>query len=357
MGMFDNMLSSEESLFKDTIPLDYDYIPKLVPFREPHQKYIASCIKPLFNKSNGKNLLIHGKPGVGKTVATKHLLKELEEQTDDILQIYINCWQKNTTFKIYNEICGIIGYKFTQNKKSDELFNIIRQIINKKSAVFIFDEADKIEDFEFLYTLLEDIYRKTIVLITNSKEWLINIEPRIKSRLMPDTLEFKPYDEKETKEILKNRISYAFFPNVFENDAFDILAKKTFELKDIRTGLHLMREAGLIAENKSSRKITLAHAKEALSKIDDFTIKKSSDLEDDTRFILSIIKENENKKIGDLYKFYQNEGGKLGYKSFQRKITKLEKNKFINVTKTEGGSMGNTSIISYKKPEKKLTEF
>lgn len=357
MGMFDNMLSSEESLFKDTIPLDYDYIPKVVPFREAQQRIIAACMKPLFNKSNGKNLLIYGKPGVGKTVAVKHLLKELEEQTDDIIQIYINCWQKNTSFKIYNEICEIIGYKFTQNKKSDELFKIIRQIMNKKSAVFVFDEADKIEDFEFLYTILEEIYRKTIVMITNNKEWLIGIEPRIKSRLMPDTLEFKPYNEKETISILKERVSYAFFPNVFEDDAFEMLAKKAFEIEDIRTGLHLMKEAGMIAESKSSRKIILSHAKEAVSKLDEFSIKKSSDLEDESHFILNIIKENENKKIGDIYKAYQDEGGRLSYKSFQRKIAGLEKNKFISVAKTEGGSMGNTSIISCKKPEKKLTEF
>ncbi len=119
-----------------------------------------------------------------------------------------------------------------------------------------------------------------------------------------------------------------------------------------------MKEAGMIAENKSSRKIILEHAKSALAKLDDFSIKKSSDLEDDTRVILSIIKENQGKKIGDLFKIYQEKSGRLGYKTFQRKITKLEKNKFINVTKTEGGSMGNTSIISYKKPEtKKLTDF
>ena len=51
------------------------------------------------------------------------------------------------------------------------------------------------------------------------------------------------------------------------------------------------------------------------------------------------------------------EGGELVYKSFQRKIEKLEKNKFISVKKTSGGSEGNTSIIKYATETKKLTEF
>jgi len=54
--------------------------------------------------------------------------------------------------------------------------------------------------------------------------------------------------------------------------------------------LHLMREAGNIAEEKSSRKITLENAKEAITKIDQFTIKKSSDLTDDEQKYYIMIK-------------------------------------------------------------------
>ena len=91
MGLFENMLGDKESVFRDSVALDYDYVPKLVPFREKEQQHMASCIKPLFQKRNGRNLLIVGKPGVGKTVACKHVLRELEEETDEIFPIYINC--------------------------------------------------------------------------------------------------------------------------------------------------------------------------------------------------------------------------------------------------------------------------
>jgi len=355
-GLFKDILGSSESLFKSDVPLDFSYMPKLVPYREREQRLIAACIKPLFNEKTGKNVFIYGQPGIGKTVACRHILKEIEDETEEIIPIYINCWQRNTTYKIVLEICDLMEFKFVQNKKTEELFKWIKQNLNKKSAVFVFDEADKLEDFDFIYMILEEIEKKTVIMITNFKDWIIDLDDRIKSRLMPEVIEFKPYSYDETKGILKHRLEYAFYPNVWNEDAFEIIARKTADMQDIRTGLHLMKEAGLIAESKSSRKIILEHAQQALQKIDEFSIKKTTDLASDEQLILDIIKNNSGKRIGDLFKAYQKNGGNLVYKSFQRKIDKLQKNKFIIVEKTAGGDEGNTTIIRHNS-EKKLTDF
>ena len=72
---------------------------------------------------------------------------------------------------------------------------------------------------------------------------------------------------------------------------------------------------------------------------------------------MEIVKENSGKKIGDLFRAYQEQGGSLVYKSFQRKISKLEKGSFVSVKKTLGGKEGSTSIISYSGQSKKLTDF
>ncbi|HLC50300.1 MAG TPA: AAA family ATPase [Candidatus Nanoarchaeia archaeon] len=356
MALFKDILASNETLFKNDIALEFDYQPKITPYREREQRIVAECIKPLFNEKSGKNVFIYGQPGVGKTVSCKHITVELEDQTDDIIPIYVNCWQRNTTFKILYHICEKLDFKFIQNKKTEELFNIVKQSLNKKSVVFILDEVDKLEELDFIYMILEDIYRKTIVLITNYKEWIINLDERIKSRLMPEVIEFKPYNQEETKGILKQRIQYAFHPGVWDDDAFELVAKKTFEMQDLRTGLHLMKEAAHIAESKSSRKIILEHAQQSLNKIEEFTVKNPGDLASDEQLILETIKKNSGKRIGDLFKLYQENNGKLVYKSFQRKIEKLEKSKFITVEKTEGGVDGNTTIVKYK-TEKKLTDF
>ncbi len=357
MALFKDILHSDESLFKNELALDYSFLPKILPHREQQQRYIASIIKPLLSGKSGKNLFIYGAPGIGKTAAMRFVINELEEETDEVYSLYINCWQKNTTFKITADICEQLGYKFTHNKRTEELFAIAKNMLNKKAAVFAFDEVDKLEDVDFLYALLEEIYKKSIILATNDKEWLSDLDDRIKSRLLAETLEFKPYSLAETKDVLRQRMGYAFFPDVWDSQAFEFIANKTAEVQDMRTGLHLMREAANIAESKSSRKIVLEHAQEALGKLDQFTIKKSTDLTEEEQKILDIIKKNSDKKIGELYITYKELGGELVYKSFQRKIEKLERNRFISVKKVSGGADGNTSIINYAAPAKKLTEF
>ncbi|MBI4452903.1 AAA family ATPase [Candidatus Woesearchaeota archaeon] len=355
-GLFKDILRSDETLFKNEMALDYSFVPKLMPYREKEQRIIAGCIKPLFDNKNGRNLFIYGKPGIGKTLALTKVIDELKEETDEIIPIHINCWKHNTTYKIVLEICDKMDFKFVQNKKTEELFRWIKQALNKKSVVFVFDEADKLEDLDFLYMILEEIYRKTVILVTNYKEWLIELDERIKSRLLPEMIDFKPYNLEETKGILKARMESAFQPGIFDAVAFDLLAKKTFEMQDIRAGLHLMKEAAHIAEDKSSRKISVEHSQQALRNIDEFSIKNPEELASDEKMILDLVKSNSGKRIGDLFKAYQEGGGKLVYKSFQRKIEKLEKGKFITVEKTAGGDEGNTTIVKANS-EKKLTEF
>ncbi len=356
MGIFDTVLKSGQSLFKNEDALDYEYVPKAIPYRENQQQHIATCIKPLFSQRLGKHLLIFGPPGVGKTVALKHVFRELEETSEEIVPFYVNCWQKNTTFKILVDLCHQLGYMFTQNKKTDELLPIIQKQLGAKAAVFSFDEIDKVTEFDFLYLLLENIPHKSIFLVTNYKEKLTEVDERIVSRLTPELLEFKEYNAVETRGILQQRIEYAFVPGVWIPDALQTIASKTYELKDIRSGMYLLREAGNIAEERGQTSITKDHAVLAITKLNEFKIKKAEALEEETQRVLNIIKDNSGKRIGDLFKLYSTSGGKATYKTFQRKIESLAENKFISVDKVKGGPDGNTTIVHYSST-KKLTEY
>ncbi len=352
MGLFDDVLRSDQSLIKNEDALDYEFLPKLLPYRESEQKYLATAIKPLFHNRSGRNLLIHGPPGIGKSAAARFVLRELEETTDNVHAVYVNCWQHNTSYKVMLAVCDQLGYKFTQNKKTTELFDVVARIVNKSSVVFVFDEIDKAEDFDFLYFVLEEVYHKSVFLITNYKSWLVDLDERIKSRLVPELVEFRQYSLDETRGILRDRLSYAFPDGVWDDGAFELVVKKTAELKDIRSGLFLLRESALLAEESSSKKILVDHVSRAIAKLDDFTVKNASELAADEQLILKIVKDHPGSKIGDLYRFYQKEGGSGSYKTFQRRIAKLSAGRFLSVRKTMGGPEGNTTIV-----DKKLSDF
>lgn len=347
MALFKDMLHAGESLLKNEQVLDFDYQPKLMRYRENQQFAIADCIKPLFQGRSGNNVLVFGSSGIGKTLACKHIMKELEQETDLIVPIYVNCWEHNTTYKVALNVCEQLQYPFVQNKKGVELFQTIAERLNSKSAVFVFDEIDKAEDLDFLYFISQKIFKHSIVLITNYKEKLFSMDKRLRSRLFLDFVEFKKYNGEETKGILRERVDYAFFPGVWSCEAFDLAVEKTCQLGDIRCGLLMLKKAGKAAEDESCRQIEPKHVEKILSKVDKYSVKGSSDLDQDTRTILNLIRDSSGSAVHDVFKVYQQAGGTQVYRSFYRKVKYLEMNKYIVIQKVYGGKKGNTSVIQF----------
>lgn len=348
MGVFfKDVLEDRESLFADELALDYDYVPKEIPYRENQQHYIADCIKPLFNKRSGRNLFVFGAPGIGKTLAIKHILRELENTTDDIFPLYVNCWKKDSSYKILMDICDQIGYKWTHNKRTDELMKVVSNLLNKKASAICLDEVDKVREFDVIYSLCEDLNKKAIIIIANDKELVANLDPRLRSRLMAEHLEFKPYNFEETRGILKQRASFAFASNAWENDALEIIYKKCYDAKDIRVGLFLMKEAGNNAEMKASKKINSSHAKEAISKLETFKIKNSSEFDEETQKVLDLVKNNSGLTVNEIYHLCEKE---ISYRTFHRKIGELSKNNMIEL----GEKKGKSAVVNYSR---KLSDF
>jgi len=256
------------SLLINPAILEQTFLPRLLPYREEQHRYLADCIKPLMNGRSGTNLIITGDVGIGKTACTKFILRMLMEETDNIMPIYVNCWKRDTSPKIINDIADQMGIKTTEKISSDELFDLLIEKFNKyDGVVFAFDEIDRVNDFDFLYRIVEDVPRKTIFLITNVNEWVAKVDRRLMSRLTPDRIEFKPYKFEEIRGILYERQKYAFAPNAWDYDAFENVIRKTFTEKDIRTGLFLMKTSGEIAESRNAAKIDLDDVNKALEKL------------------------------------------------------------------------------------------
>jgi len=354
--LFKNILGSDESLFLNPQLLDFDYQPKLILYREEQQHNIASCIKPILQRRNGTNLIILGTPGIGKTVCLKHVLEDLKDEfPNEVFCLYVNCWKANSPSKIALSLCHQLNYKWTQNRSFDELIKEASQLMNEKSVVIVLDEVDKLEDYGIIYTLLEDIFRKCLILITNESQFLINLDSRIRSRLTPSVLEFKHYNKEQTEGILKERLQYAFVPNSLSSEAFSKIVEKTYELKDIRAGLFLMKEAGELAEAKSQKKINVEDAEKAIFKLEDFKTKDIQLFEDEDKEVINIIKSNSGKTSKEIFQVYEAKQGK-SYRTFQRKVKHLEKAGIINFKEINKGFEGKITVIEYN-TNKTLDEF
>jgi len=345
--LFADILMDDESLFRNEEALDFEYLPEVIPFREDQQAHIANSIKLLFHKRKSSDLFINGAPGIGKTVSVRYVFRELKDFTNDILPVYVNCWEKDTQHAIVSEIARALGYVFVEGKSTKEILtNCIEQLSKFKGVVLAFDEIDKAESHDFLYSLT-NLKNLMVVLLTNRKEFLTDLDPRIKSRLAFETLNYQPYSLNETREILKQRADLAFPKGIFSKDAFDGVVNESFLKRDIRAGLFLLRESGINAERRSGKKITKEDFLKAKGKLIDFNIKPISGLRGDEKIILEIVKKNEGITSGELYRLYKVNGGELSTRSFRRYIQKLERQNLITIQKTSKGFRGQSSRIYY----------
>lgn len=340
MALFDDMLKEGESLFKDESVLDFDYLPKLLPYRENQQAYIAECIKPLAQGRQGKSLLICGSPGIGKTSCVRFVFNELEEATDDTRPIFINCWKKQTTNAILAEIVARLGGIGSQFKNNEELWEQVYKGLSRfKGIVIALDEIDKAKEYDFLYQIVENIKKFTLLMITNEKDFLANMDSRIRSRLVVEELDFPAYKRSEVAGILEERKKAAFVLGVWSKEAFDLVVDKCYSKGDMRIGMVLMREAGREAERNASKKITVEHVMKSKASIVDV---QASNLDEREKRVLQLIRDNRGIESGKLAEKLKAGGMDVPDSTLRRVLQKLDKGGYIFREQAKPDSGGQT---------------
>jgi len=319
------------SLIRNESALDYEYLPEKLPHRETEIETIIQTIKPLSEGRRAANLFIHGPPGVGKTATVKFVFKKVEEETN-LRTCFINCWRSKTTHSILLEIGKSVGLPMPRTGVSTD--DVMRRIKFKlRNLVIALDESDKLVNQDLLYNIIEEYGKKvSIILITNHKESLLKLEPRIRSRLALEELEFKPYTYEQIRDILEERRKIALVPGVIDEDAFKLIVKKTYEYKDIRAGLFLMYKAASIAEER----IELKHVKEAAEKLVDFNAFRMKELSKDERIILDIVTNKPGITSGELFAMYKEKGGEMKQRAVRNYVNKLISSGFIRFENISG---------------------
>ena len=262
--MFDNSTTGK-GVLKSESYLSPNHTPEEPVGRKQEINQIANALRPLAKNHDPTNLLIHGPAGVGKTTCTQHVLDQLQQQTR-VKTIYINAWQYNTRPSLLTELLIQLGYPAPRKGKPiDELISKITEWLDKNRGV-----AVAIDEFDQLQSQTEVIYDLQLaqnqannplglLMVSNQHPSQVNLDPRSRSRLNCQTLEFQPYTAPQLQKILEKRVNQAFKPGTVPDKVIEKIAEQVADNSgDCRKALETLLRAGRKADQNGKRTVELS---------------------------------------------------------------------------------------------------
>lgn len=369
-----NLLMWDETLFRDPEVFEIDFVPEQFDFRDSQIRELAFQVKPAMKGARPLNTICRGPPGTGKTTSIKKLFEEVEETTQKIIPVLVNCQIENTKFAIFSRIYGKLSSRPppASGTSFKALFDSVCRLTLEKDSVLLvcLDDANYLmyenELNKVLYTLLrahesfEGVRIGVILVVSDmSVDIMKDVDSRVSSVFRPTEIYFPPYGEEDIREILQQRIAQGLYPNVVSAKIMDLVVEQTARLGDLRVGIDLLKRATLSAEKdarKSLEKDDVCRAYE-ISKYLHIT-NTAKVLRDEEKDILKIIAEaSKGEKelsagfVFDLVK----ERRSTGYTRYYEVVKKLDSMRLVDLNYREG--RGRTRLITLRYDPDRILEI
>ena len=355
----EDILMGDETLFQNINAFNPDYMPENFNFRDSQMEGMAMCIRPAIQGGRPTNSVIMGSCATGKTTALKKVFELVERNTDKVVCCYINCQLHTTHFGIFSQIHKkIFGHQPPET--GVPLSRVYEKIMKKlsddnKALVVAFDDVNYLFQTKNANKVFYDILRAYeeyegvrtgIFAILSDLEFRYALDKNVNTVFIPQDITFQPYTYSEIFSILKDRARAGFYPNVISDEIIEEIANHTLEVGDLRVGIDLLRVCGNIAEANASRKITLEHLEEAVTKQGSIHLAETiNSLNDIERTLLrAVVESDEVLTAGDLSKQFKEEAG-VSYATFNRTLEKLEFLRLVDTKFTGKGVRGNSREI------------
>ena len=322
-------------LIKNSNILRHDYIPDRIIHRDGQQELVTQSLIPLYQKSIPPNLLVYGKPGTGKTLVVKKVLKQIQNRVDknayQIKIVFTNAKDQSNLYNVLVDLgrqLGLKSKKTTDDKlwlpstglSISEVFNRILYTIekNKTNTVFVIDEIDHLAKLvdktgkDVLYSITRANLKLekgslSLIGISNDVRFKDELDPRVISTLSEEELVFPGYETNEIKEILEDRVPLAFEENSVSSGALNLCASMACrEHGDARRAIKLLDVAAKTAELKQDRSITDEHVRLASQRIEiDKESQQLNAFSLHEKLLVITIMKSPNISTGDVYSAYK----------------------------------------------------
>jgi cell division control protein 6 len=357
----EEMLSWDESVFRNEHVFEIDYVPETFLHRETQMETLKYALKPAVRGSRPLNVMAQGPPGTGKTTAVHILFDELRAQTD-VQAIRVNCQVNSTRYAVFSRLFeGVFDYEPPSSGISfKKLFSQVtdRLVDEDEVLVVALDDVNYLfyesEASDTLYSLLRAHEEQGgakigVILVSSDLELDIieSLDGRVQSVFRPEDIYFPKYGEAEIVEILEERVERGFHEGAMDAPVLDRVAELTAEQGgDLRVGIDLLRRAGLKAEMRASPTVELQDVEEAYETSKHVHLsRRLRELSESERALAEVIAENDGEQAGDIYEAFH-EQTDLGYTRYSEIINKLDQLGVIDASYTDVEGRGRSRELT-----------
>ncbi|ELY26988.1 cell division control protein 6 [Halogeometricum borinquense DSM 11551] len=356
----EGMLSWDETVFRDEHVFEIDYVPETFNHRETQLQSLKYALRPAVRGSRPLNTIVRGPPGTGKTTAVQKLYGELGTQSG-VRTVRVNCQVDSTRYAVFSRIfehifeyeppSSGISFKKLFGQITDRLVEedeVLAVALDDVNYLFYENEAS-----DTLYSLLrahETHSGARIGVIIVSSDLALDVieelDGRVQSVFRPEEVYFPVYGVDEIFEILRGRAKRGFHDGVIGEPELDRVAELTAESGDLRVGIDLLRRAGLNAEMRASRSVTLEDVEAAYDKSKYVHLSRClRGLSDSERALVRVIAEYDGEQAGTVYEAFHDETD-LGYTRYSEITNKLDQLGIIDTEYAEIEGRGRSRSLS-----------
>jgi cell division control protein 6 len=357
----DDMLSWDESVFRDEHVLELDYLPEAFLHRDEQMKTLKYALRPAVRGSRPLNVMARGPPGTGKTTAVQKLFDELAG-VGDVEVVRVNCQVDSTRYAVFSRLFeGLFEYEPpTSGISFKKLFGQITDHLVEEDEVLVvaLDDVNYLfyedEASDTLYSLLRaheaHSGAKIGVIVVSSDLDLDVIEmldSRVQSVFRPEAVYFSAYGQREIVDILQERVKRGFRDGAVGTRVLDRVAEHTADSGgDLRVGIDLLRRAGLNAEMRGSAEVNTDDVDEAYEKAKYVHLSRHlRGLSDSEAALVRVLAEHDGERAGDVYDAFHDRTG-LGYTRYSEIINKLDQLGLIDAQYTDVEGRGRSRALS-----------
>ncbi|MFX0184023.1 MAG: Cdc6/Cdc18 family protein [Candidatus Hodarchaeota archaeon] len=282
-------LNQKHRILKKEQVFEPNFIPERLVHRKEKLIQLTNHFKSITfrkNSQSGKQVVIQGPVGSGKTVVAKLFGLTLEAYCRDksdqnrakLIFFHMNCRRQRSWYLILTSILRQLVPAFPiRGFSADELLSYLVTILEEKEQglLLCLDEFDYLlpepKGQDILYSLIrhhEGVNNKchtqiSLILITRNPYFRTLLDNAVLSSLSQCIMNFEPYTQAQLNDILLLRAKHGLYEAAYSDEIIKQVCSLAFKNGDARYAIELLWRSAKIAEREKKETIDFEHVRKA----------------------------------------------------------------------------------------------